>query len=58
MKSVVAIAAGILLCASAAFGTEPSSKTSRQTEVALKGATVMPFDLARTTHFFDDTPGG
>jgi hypothetical protein len=58
MKSVVAIAAGALLCASAAFGTEPGSKTSRQDEVASKGATVMPFDLARTTHFFDDTPAG
>lgn len=58
MKLVMAITAGALLCASAAFGTEPNSKTSRQDEVALKGASVMPFDLARTTHFFDDTPGG
>jgi hypothetical protein len=58
MKSAMAIAAGALLCASAAFGAEPNSKTSWQDEVALKGATVMPFDLMRTTHFFDDTPGG
>jgi len=58
MKWVMAIAAGAVLCAPAAFGAEPSSKTSRQDEVALKGATVMPFDLVRTTHFFDDTPGG
>jgi hypothetical protein len=58
MKLVTAIAAGALLCASAAFGTEPNSKISRQTEVALKGAFVMPFDLARTTHFFDDTSSG
>jgi hypothetical protein len=58
MKLVTAIAAGTLLCASLAFGAEPNSKTSRQDEVALKGATVMPFDLARTSHFFDDTPGG
>ena len=58
MKSAMAIAAGALLCASAAFGAEPGSKTTRQDEVALKGATVMPFDLARTAHFFDDTPGG
>jgi hypothetical protein len=58
MKLVIAIAAGTLLCASAAFGTEPASKTSRQDEVASKGAMVMPFDLSRTTHFFDDTPGG
>ena len=58
MKLVTAIAAGTLLCASLAFGAEPNSKTSRQDEVALKGATVMPFDLMRTTHFFDDTPAG
>jgi hypothetical protein len=54
----MAIAAGTLFCVPAAFGAEPNSKSSRQDEVALKGATVMPFDLARTTHFFDDTPGG
>lgn len=54
----MAIAAGALLCASAAFGAEPNPKTPRQDEVASKGATVMPFDLMRTTHFFDDTPGG
>lgn len=58
MKAVMAVAAGTLLCVSVAFAAEPGSKTSRQDEVALKGTTVMPFDLARTTHFFDDTPGG
>ena len=58
MKSVTAIAAGALLCASAAFGAEADSKTSRQDEVASKGAAVMPFDLSRTAHFFDDTPVG
>jgi hypothetical protein len=31
---------------------------SRQDEVARQGAQVMPFDLARTTHRFDDAPGG
>jgi hypothetical protein len=58
MKLAMGIAAGALLCASAALGAEPNSKTTRQDEVASKGATVMPFDLMRTTHFFDDTPGG
>jgi len=58
MKAVMAVAAGTLLCASVAFAAEPGSKLSRQDDVALKGASVMPFDLARTTHFFDDTPGG
>ena len=31
---------------------------ARQEEVARKGAEVMPFDLARTTHYFDDTATG
>lgn len=31
---------------------------SRQADVARKGAEVMPFDLARTTHFFDDRDTG
>jgi hypothetical protein len=56
MKLAMAIAAGTLLCAAVAFAAEPN--ISRKDEVALKGATVMPFDLMRTTHFFDDTPGG
>lgn len=34
------------------------AQTSRQDEVAQKGAAVMPFDLARTRHFFDDRPTG
>ena len=58
MKVVMAVVAGTLLCISVAFAAEPGSKMSREDEVALKGATVMPFDLMRTTHFFDDTPGG
>ena len=36
----------------------PAGNTSRQEEVAHSGASVMPFDLARTTHFFDDTAKG
>lgn len=34
------------------------AQTSRQDEVARKGAAVMPFDLARTRHFFEDNPAG
>lgn len=30
----------------------------RQAEVARRGAEVMPFDLTRTTHFFDNTAQG
>jgi hypothetical protein len=31
---------------------------SRQAEVAIRGAEVMPFDLERTTHIFNDLPDG
>jgi len=34
------------------------SETSRQKEVAEKGARIMPFDLARSTHDFHDNPRG
>jgi hypothetical protein len=36
--------------------TAPAQQS--QEEVAQKGATVMPFDLALTQHFFDDKPTG
>lgn len=35
-----------------------SASASRQEEVARKGSTVMPFDLMKTTHFFDDGAHG
>jgi hypothetical protein len=35
-----------------------SAPSSRQEDVARKGADVMPFDLRRTMHHFDDTPTG
>ena len=31
---------------------------ARQAEVAARGVEVMPFDLERTTHIFDDLPDG
>jgi hypothetical protein len=31
---------------------------NRQADVARKGAMVMPFDLAKTTHYFDDNATG
>ncbi len=52
-----------LLCVIAAFASacamhEPSASASRQQEVAQKGSAVMPFDLMKTTHFFDDDASG
>lgn len=43
--------AGLLAC-------PVQAQQSRQAEVAQKGAAVMPFDLMRTQHFFDDQSTG
>jgi hypothetical protein len=40
------------------FAALVSASETRQEQVARSGATVMPFDLARTRHFFDDNPTG
>jgi hypothetical protein len=52
---IAALLVGAVAQASAARG-EPTP--SRQEEIAKKGAGVMPFDLARTTHYFDDNASG
>jgi hypothetical protein len=41
-----------------AIASPAYAQSSRQEEIARKGTQVMPFDLARTRHFFDDTPTG
>jgi len=53
--AVAALAAGC----TAGQRTPPPVDTSRQAEVAERGASVMPFDLDRTTHTFtkNDTGG-
>jgi hypothetical protein len=58
MKAIIAVAASALIGVSIAFAADPGPNMSRQDEVAHNGASVMPFDLTRTTHFFDDTPSG
>jgi hypothetical protein len=58
MKTIIAVAASALLSVSITFAQEPGPKNSRQDEVARTGASVMPFDLTHTTHFFDDTSSG
>ena len=58
MNKLIATAVAALIGASATFAAEPEHAMSRQDDVARKGASVMPFDLARTTHFFDDKPSG
>jgi hypothetical protein len=46
-------------CADDSVATTPTSAAaSRQAEVAERGASVMPFDLERTTHHFTKTGAG
>ncbi|MGQ0701568.1 MAG: aspartate carbamoyltransferase [Gemmatimonadales bacterium] len=47
----------VLLPAFLACG-RPEASPERQAEVAARGAQVMPFDLSRTTHVFEDLPDG
>ena len=55
---------GILLAALLGAGwlladqDEEQPSATRQAEVAAKGRSVMPFDLDRTTHVFQDMPDG
>lgn len=52
----------ICLLPLAACGAEPDRddrpRSNRQAEVAARGASVMPFDLNRTTHHFKPSPWG
>ena len=56
--SRAALLAMLAALASACASHEPSASASRQEEVARKGSAVMPFDLMKTTHFFDGEPNG
>lgn len=61
MKNSWCIVSSVLLVtllSTAVTVAADSSHTSRQEEVARKGKDVMPFDLGRTTHFFEDTATG
>jgi hypothetical protein len=52
----------IVILGLAAFGVwalpAQRAPANRQAEVAARGADVMPFDLERTTHIFEDRPDG
>lgn len=52
----------IVILGLAAFGAwallAQRAPADRQAEVAARGAAVMPFDLERTTHIFEDRPDG
>lgn len=51
-------ALGMIVTATAMAAEGDEGHASRQADVARKGAEVMPFDLARTTHLFDDQATG
>jgi hypothetical protein len=55
-SALLAALAALAVFACACASHAPASP--RQEEVARKGAVVMPFDLAKTTHYFDDTANG
>ena len=60
-NSLVALVAAATLAVTTAScgGPEPSAeRTGRQASVAEAGAVVMPFDLERTTHFFETIESG
>lgn len=56
LAAVIAALGLLALAAWALFVRQ--APASRQAEVAARGAEVMPFDLERTTHIFDDLPDG
>jgi hypothetical protein len=61
LAALVAVAVG--LAAAGTWGVvtragRPVATGDRQAEVAAKGQQIMPFDLERTTHVFDDRPDG
>lgn len=53
----VLVALGALALAAWALLAQGAA-ASRRVEVAARGSEVMPFDLERTTHIFDDLPDG
>jgi len=47
-----------VLVVGAACTSQPQASPARRAEVAARGAEVMPFDLSRTKHVFEDLPDG
>lgn len=57
-KSAFAACIGVVLVACSSMAGCSDNDASRQSEVARKGAAVMPFDLDKTHHTFEQNPGG
>lgn len=58
-RQALLVAAAVAALSGGCGNDPPTTDTaSRQTEVAQRGASVMPFDLERTTHQFTKTDSG
>lgn len=55
---LVATVAAVALSSGCAAAPSPPAPSDRQAEVAERGASVMPFDLERTTHRFTKNDAG
>jgi hypothetical protein len=60
MKTISTLAMSLLgaLTASVGYAAAPPAGSSRQAEVATRGAQVMPFNLQATTHIFSKVADG
>jgi hypothetical protein len=54
----IRVIAAALLLGAAACSAGPQSSPARRAEVAARGSEVMPFDLAKTHHVFEDLSNG
>lgn len=58
VPTVVWFTAGVAVTVLVSLGVVVVLRAMRTAEIAMRGATVMPFDLDRTTHVFDTTDRG
>ncbi|MGZ5130132.1 MAG: aspartate carbamoyltransferase [Caldimonas sp.] len=58
MPAHLLLSAFVVACLLALPSSAPAADAQRQAEVARRGANVMPFDLAKTTHVFTKTRAG
>ncbi|KRB93006.1 hypothetical protein [Noviherbaspirillum sp. Root189] len=57
-RSLILVVLAVAIPAATVFAQHATPSHQRQAEVAQRGADVMPFDLAATTHVFSKTKGG
>ncbi|WP_206793250.1 hypothetical protein [Amycolatopsis sp. MtRt-6] len=57
-RTLLLVAAAAAVALGSGCAADPSATSARQAEVAERGASVMPFDLERTTHRFTKSGTG